>query len=65
MGSRQQSRFLALMENYERTQELIEIASDSAGRSTQQFAKYADSVENKVNRLKNTWEQFRINLIDE
>lgn len=53
------------MENYERTQELIEIASDSAGRSTQQFAKYADSVENKVNRLKNTWEQFRINLVDE
>jgi hypothetical protein len=44
------------MENYERTQELIEIASDSTGRSTQQFAKYADSVENKINRLKNTWE---------
>lgn len=53
------------MENYERTMQLIEVAQDSAGRSSEQFAKYADSVENKVNRLKNTWEQFRINLVDE
>lgn len=53
------------MENYERTMQLIEIAQDSAGRSSEQFAKYADSVANKVNRLKNTWEQFRINLVDE
>lgn len=64
-GSRQQSRFLALMENYDRTMELIETAQDSAGRSSEQFAKYADSVQNKVNKLKNTWEQFRVNLIPE
>ena len=62
-GSRQQSRFLALMENYDRTMELIETAQDSAGRSSEQFAKYADSLENKVNKLKNTWEQFRISLV--
>ena len=53
------------MESYERTMQLIETAQDSAGRSSEQFAKYADSVENKVNKLKNTWEQFRINLVDE
>ena len=53
------------MENYERTTELIEVAQNSAGRSSEQFAKYADTVENKVNKLKNTWEQFRINLVDE
>ena len=64
-GSRQQSRFIALMENYERTIELIEIANNSAGRSGKQFEKYAGSVENKINRLKNTWEQFKLNLIDE
>jgi len=32
-GSRQQSRFIAMMENYERTMQLVNIAQDSAGRS--------------------------------
>ena len=62
-GSRQQSRFIALMENYERTMELVNVAQNSAGRSSQQFAKYQDTVEYKVNKLKNTWEQFRTNML--
>ena len=62
-GSRQQSRFIALMENYERTMELVNVAQDSAGRSSEQFAKYQDSIENKVNRLKNTWEQLRLSFL--
>lgn len=62
-GSRQQSRFIALMENYDRTMELIETAQDSAGKSAEQFAKYQDSVENKVNRLKNSWEQLRLSFL--
>lgn len=63
-GSRQQSRFIALMENSARVHELLETAQNSAGRSTEQFAKYADTLENKVNRLKNSWEQFKISIID-
>lgn len=63
-GSRQQSRFIALMENYERTMQLVDVAQNSAGKSQKQFAKFSDSVEYKVNKLKNTWEQFRINLVD-
>lgn len=62
-GSRQQSRFIALMENYDRTLELIEIAQDSAGRSSEQFAKYQDTLENKVNRLRNSWEQLKLSFI--
>lgn len=62
-GSRQQSRFIAMMENYERTAELINIAGNSAGRADEQFSKYADTVEYKVNRLQNTWEQFRVNFL--
>ena len=50
------------MSDYERTMELVDIAQNSAGRSSQQFAKYADSVEYSVKRLSNTWEQFRVNL---
>lgn len=64
-GSRQQSRFIALLEDHERLMELIEVAENSAGRSTQQFAKYADTVEFRVAKLKNTWEQFRISLLNE
>lgn len=63
-GSRQQSRFIAMMEDYDRTMELVETAQDSAGRSEEQFAKYQDTVEYKINQLKNSWEQFRTSLID-
>lgn len=52
------------MDNYARTIELVEIAQDSQGRSSQQFAKYSDSVEYSVKRLQNTWEQFRVSLAD-
>lgn len=62
-GSRQQSRFIALMENYERTMELIDIAQESAGRSSKQFAKYEDTLEFSVNQLKEAWEQLRVSLM--
>ena len=63
-GSRQQSRFIAMMEDYDRTMELVETAQDSAGRSSEQFAKYQDTVEYKLNQLKNAWEQLRVTMID-
>lgn len=63
-GSRQQSRFIAMMEDYDRTMELVETAQDSAGRSSQQFAKYQDTVEYKLNQLKNAWEQLRVTMVD-
>lgn len=63
-GSRQQSRFIAMMENYDRTMELAGTAYDSAGRASEQFAKYQDTIEYKINQLQNTWEQFRTNFFD-
>lgn len=63
-GSRQQSRFIALMENHERTMELIEVATDSTGRANEQFAKYADTIEYKVNKIKNSWEELRVTLMN-
>ena len=47
------------MDNYKRTMELIDIAYDSAGKSTEQFNKYQDTLEYRLNKLQNTWEQFR------
>ena len=63
-GSRQQSRFLAMMENYDRTLELIETAQDSAGRSSEQFAKYQDTIESKIKKLKTSWEQLRVGMLN-
>lgn len=63
-GSRQQSRFIALMENYDRTVELIDVATNSAGRANEQFAKYTDTVEYKVNKIKNSWEELRVTLMN-
>lgn len=63
-GSRQQSRFIAMMENYDRTVELVDTAYNSAGRSSEQFAKYQDTLEYKMNQLKNTWEQFRTSFFN-
>lgn len=51
------------MENYDRTVELIDTAYDSAGRSSEQFAKYQDTVEYKLKQLSNTWEQLRTNFL--
>ena len=61
-GSRQQSRFIAMMSNYERTMELVEAANDSAGASQRQFEKTIDSLESKVNKLRNAWDEFTVGI---
>ena len=62
-GSRQQSRFIAMMEDYDRTLELTEIAQDSAGIGARQLAESMDSMETSINRLKSTWQEFYASLI--
>ena len=61
-GSRQQSRFIAMMSNYERTLELVEAAQNSTGASQQQFEKTQESLEAKLNRLKDAWDQFTMGI---
>jgi TP901 family phage tail tape measure protein len=57
-GSRQQSRFLAMISDYERTTELIDIANNSNGKSSIQFAKTLNSVEANMNKLKASGEEL-------
>lgn len=57
-GTRQQSRFYALMNDYDRTLELVAEGSNSAGKAQQQFALYSNSLEAATNRLTNEWEKF-------
>ena len=61
-GSRQQSRFIAMMSDYGRTQELVAEANESAGASQRQFNKTMESLEAKVQKLKNAWNEFLMNL---
>lgn len=57
-GTRQQSRFYALMNDYERTLELVAEGSNSAEKAQQQFALYSNSLEASANRLTNEWQKF-------
>ena len=62
-GSRQQSRFIAMMSNYKRTQDLVSAANNSAGASNKQFAKTMDSLESKLEKLKNAWHEFSMSIL--
>lgn len=57
-GSRQQSRFIAMMQDYARTQELVGAAETASGASQEQYEKTLESLETKLNRLKNAWNEF-------
>lgn len=57
-GTRQQSRFYALMNDYGRTLELVSEGSNSAGKAQQQFELYSNSLEASTSRLTNQWQKF-------
>lgn len=61
-GSRQQSRFIAMMQDYKRTTELVSAANNAAGASNEQYQKTLDSLESKLNKLKNSWNTFLMDL---
>jgi hypothetical protein len=63
-GSRQQSRFIAMMSDYSRTQELVTAANSSAGASNRQFEKTMDSLEAKLEKLKNAWHEFTMGIMN-
>ena len=63
-GSRQQSRFIAMMQDYSRTQELITAANNSAGASQKQYEKTLDSIKTKLEELDNAWTVFSTGLMN-
>ena len=63
-GSRQQSRFIAMMSNYERTLQLMDYANNSEGASAAQFDKTLESLEAKINKFQNAWKQFLMGIMD-
>ena len=63
-GSRQQSRFLALMNNYDRTLDLVAESQNSAGAAAQQYAVYQDSAAAATARLTAAWEEFYAKIVN-
>lgn len=61
-GSRQQSRFLAIISDYSKTMELVNAANNSAGASQEQYEKTLDSLASKLAKLKNAWDEFAMGL---
>lgn len=61
-GTRQQNRFIALMENYNKVLELTEVAANSAGTAVNKFNNsYANSLEAKKRGLQSAFEAMVIN----
>lgn len=61
-GSRQQSRFLALMSDSARLHELYNAAIDSEDASLIQYAKTLDSMDSKINQLSTSFQQFYMQI---
>lgn len=62
-GTRQQARFLALMQNYNRSMELYNIALDSAGTTTEQYMQTLKGIQSYINEFTATIEGFWIKAI--
>lgn len=63
-GSRQQSRFIALMSDSERLVDLLGEAYNSAGAGERQYEKTQESLETKLNNLRTAWTEFTTSIAD-
>jgi hypothetical protein len=53
-----------MMQDYERTQELVNAANTSAGASQRQYEKTLESLETKLAKLDNAWTEFSTGLMN-
>lgn len=53
-GTRQQEKFLVLMEGYDQAMEYAAISTDSAGTATEKYGVYLDSIEAKMNAFQSS-----------
>lgn len=63
-GTRQQEKFIVLMENYGTALSYAETAASSAGTAVEKFGAYTESVEGKLNSLKAAFEEFSMTFLD-
>lgn len=63
-GTRQQSRLIALMDDYERVTELQEISQRSAGATAAQAGVYLEGIEASMNKIQVAWEKIIMSISD-
>ena len=63
-GNRQQSRFLALVGNYDRYTEVLGAAENSEDAGLLQYSKTLDSLESKLANIKTSFQQFYMNIFN-
>lgn len=63
-GTRQQSRLIAMMSDYERVTELQEIAQRSAGATAAQAGVYLEGIEAALNNITIGWEKIVASVTD-
>lgn len=63
-GNRQQSRFIALVDNWERLDEVATAAQDSEDAGLLQYAKTLDSLETKINNIKTSFQEFYMSFLN-
>ena len=63
-GNRQQSRFIALMDNYDRAMELVNVSQNASGESAKQLRAYNQGLEASFTALSNAWQQFATKVAD-
>lgn len=63
-GTRQQSRLIALMDDYERVTELQEIAERSTGATSAQAGVYLEGMEASLNKIQVAWEKIIMTITD-
>jgi TP901 family phage tail tape measure protein len=63
-GVRQLERFRVLMENYGRAVEITDEAYSAAGTTQEQYLKFQESIQGKLNELQVAWEEFYSSMVD-
>ena len=61
-GTRQQSRFITLMQNWDRVLDLANQSANSAGQQSLMHAKAMDSIVSKLQQLNVAWQEFVSNI---
>lgn len=63
-GTRQQSRFIAIMQDWERTMENVTTAEESAGAAAYQYSKMSEGLEATLTNLTTSWQGFTTSLVN-
>lgn len=61
-GTRQQSRFISMMQNWDRVLELTEVSENSAGQQALMHKKAMEGLDASINTLRNSWQEFLTTL---